>query len=293
MPLKNFHFFRSNIHKAPNKSQFFYELICKIAPEFSFIVDEMTAMKMLLPLLALMLATASYARTDDTHKPVLLIHGWSPTQTGYDCNSYFANTISTLKAQGFSKIVTVGYYSNDKNCSFNLRQFDTSLTNDSSFKAIGAALSRYIQQHYTSTGQVVDLAGHSMGGLIMRAALQGASEKLTSFAPIMVEDAVTISTPHAGTGSASWCWATQCRAMAKNSTDLQWLAKNGNPQSLLPTDWTVIGSTSDELVTISSALSMSVDANHKQTYSGLSHLGILKDAPSNARVAAGLVEAAR
>lgn len=243
---------------------------------------------LLLAVLALSMTQGSHARTDDKTKPVLLVHGWSATQTGYDCGSYFASTISALKAQGFSNISTIGYYSKDKNCTINLQTFDSTLTNDSPWKTIGAAFSRYIQQTYTSTGQVVDLAGHSMGGLIIRGAIQGAAEKQAGFAPIMVEDALTISTPHGGTNSSSFCWSTQCRAMAKTNADIKWLATNGNPQSLTATDWTVIGSKSDEIVSISSALAMTLDANHTVTYTGPSHLGILKDAPANARAGEAL-----
>lgn len=244
---------------------------------------------MILALVALSVAQVAQARIDNKTKPILLVHGWSATQSGYDCNKYFAETISALKAQGYSHVSTVSYYSNSKNCSINLQNFDSKITNDSSFKVIGASLSRYINQTYTSTGQVVDLAGHSMGGLIIRSAIQGALEQQVGFAPIMIEDALTIATPHTGTSSANYCWSTQCRAMLASSAELKWLASNGNPQSLIATDWTVMGSTSDSLVKINSALAMNVDANHKATYSGLSHLGILKDTAVNARAGEALL----
>lgn len=240
--------------------------------------------------IGLTLSTSSFARTDDKTKPVLLVHGWSVTQSGYDCSNYFSDIISALKTQGFSgPFVTVGYYKGDTNCTVNLQQTDSSLTDNSPWKSIAAVFSRYVNQTYTSTGQVIDVLGHSMGGLIIRGAVQGSAEQQAGFAPMMIEDAATIATPHAGTSSTLFCSSTQCAAMARNHPDIAWLAKNGNPQSLIATDWTVTGSSTDEVVGLSSALNMNLDSLHKQSFTGLSHFGQLSNSKSVNRALAALV----
>lgn len=228
-------------------------------------------------------STVSQARTDDTSKPVLLVHGYDVAQTGLDCSSYFSGTITKLKAMGYTKIVTVGYYSSDRNCSVNLRSFDSTLSNNSTWKQIGKAFAAYVNQTYTSTGQVVDAIGHSMGGLIIRGAIQGGYEGLAGFQTMMIEDAVTIATPHQGATLAAVCLSAQCRAMQSGSADLKWLATNGNPQSLIPTDWTVTGSSMDGVVSLSSAMGMTLDTAHKAQFAGLTHMGILSNDSANTR----------
>ncbi len=238
-----------------------------------------------LAILTLCVSATTHARTDDKTKPVILLHGWG---TGYDCGSYFGTIISELKAQGFTgPIVTVGYYKNDSNCTVNLQDMDSSVSDDTPWRALGASFSRYINQTYISTGQVVDILGHSMGGLIMRSAIQGSQEQAAGYAPMMVEDAVTMGTPHVGTNLSSFCGG-QCYAMARTNSDFKWTASNGNPQSLVATDWTVIGSSTDELVAISSALSMDIDSNHSKRYFGLGHLGMLKSSAAVSRAIDGI-----
>ncbi len=242
----------------------------------------------------LMISSSGFARTDNNIKPVLLVHGLSVNQSGYNCASYFKEVINTLKSQGFSgPIVTVGYYKGDSNCSVNLQQTDSSLTDNSSWKNIAASFSRYVNQTYTSTGQVVDALGHSMGGLIIRGAIQGGYEQQAGFAPTMIEDAVTIATPHAGTNSSIYCLNTQCSTMARNNSDITWLNKNGAPQSLVATDWTVTGSSTDEVVALSSALNMSVDSNHKQSFWGMGHFSQLSNTKSVNRAVDALVSGSK
>ncbi|HEX7168280.1 MAG TPA: hypothetical protein VF230_14975, partial [Acidimicrobiales bacterium] len=112
----------------------------------------------------------------------------------------------------------------------------------------------------------VDIVAHSMGGLIARYALAQVARRHADFPPYLyVEDAVTLGTPHSGTGWASWCWTTQCEQMRPGSSFVNWLGTNApNPQGSGGTDWTAVGSYNDEIVSESSAVAMS--ASHKVLY---------------------------
>ncbi|MFJ2591339.1 esterase/lipase family protein, partial [Streptomyces sp. NPDC087538] len=57
---------------------------------------------------------------------------------------------------------------------------------------------------YSAKGQTVDLVGHSMGGLIIRAALAGYAKGDPTWPDTLyVEDVVTLGTPH----KAAWLGA--------------------------------------------------------------------------------------
>lgn len=220
------------------------------------------------------LATPAEARTDNRSKPVLFVHGYS-LSNGTDCGADFDQMISRLRSQGFSgPLVKVGFYTGDTNCNVNLRSYGN-FSNSSSWKEISKALSRYIYTNYTSRGVAVDVVGYSMGGLIARGAVYGASNGQAGFsAPIDVEDVVTLGTPHNG---AAWysnlCLWGQCSTLKPGSRDLNWLNQNGNPQGRNGTEFTVIGSNGDWVVSASSATYMNVPSGRKVVYANVPHTG--------------------
>jgi hypothetical protein len=105
-----------------------------------------------------------------------------------------------------------------------------------------------------------------MGGLIARYALAGVAGSQPGFPPrLLVEDAVTLGTPHAGTGWAYGCAFAQCHEMRPGSPLMDWLAANArNPQGSGGTDWTAIASEDDGIVSAGSAIAM--PAPHRATY---------------------------
>jgi hypothetical protein len=123
-----------------------------------------------------------------------------------------------------------------------------------------------IYDHFTTNGQAVDVVGHSMGGLIARYAVAGVANGDPDFPPsLLVEDALTMGTPHDGTGWAWGCGWVECVEMRPGSSFLGWLASNApNPQGTGGTDWTVMGSEDDGIVSASSAVAMG--AGHKVVY---------------------------
>src|SRR5579862_3224817 len=105
---------------------------------------------------------------------VLFIHGFSAS-ANTDCNGTFGNMISQMKSDGFTgSQITVGYYSGDTNCNVNLHNYGSYGDGDP-FTNIGQALSWYIYDTFTSNGISVNAVGYSMGGIILRAAVYGAS----------------------------------------------------------------------------------------------------------------------
>jgi pimeloyl-ACP methyl ester carboxylesterase len=225
--------------------------------------------------LLLCATTLSHARTDDKTKPVLLIHGWSYFQAGWDCSTYFHDLKTELLAQGFTgPIITVGYYEGDINCDVNLRNVDATITDNTPWRALGRALNQYIQQTFTSTGQPVDVIAHSMGGLMTRAAVLGAQLGEDGFAPIMIEDAVLLGSPHKGTNIGLMC-SKQCYSLRRDYPDYEWLNAVGHPQSLLQTDWSIQATTTDQFVALDSALNLAVDKAHRFIVTGPIHIGLV------------------
>ena len=220
-------------------------------------------------------ASKAEAFTGVRTRPVLLVHGYNPTSNSTDCDADFSQMITQMQAEGYTgPFVKVGYYSGDVNCNVNLRNYG-SFGDSSSWKSIAKAFSTYVYNTYTSGGQTVDVVGYSMGGLIARGGVYGASNGQSGFsAPIKVEDVVTLGTPHNG---AAWysnlCFFGQCTSLKPGATDINWLNGNGNPQGVGGTDFTVIASNGDWVTPTASGLYMTVPAARKVTYSSVPHTG--------------------
>ena len=211
-------------------------------------------------------------RADSQSRPVLLIHGYA-IGSGHDCNSYWGQAKSWLPAWGWTgTIYTVGYYEANRNCNAVIRRGNHEVP----IESLGFDLAWWIYNNHSQYGRAVDIIGHSMGGLVARAALTGDQQNWSGWPPyVYVEDVATLGAPHGG--KAWWtspCWTRQCQDMMPDSAFLKRTAQNA--QSTSGTDWTLIGSDSDEVVSTGSALAMS--AGHKLDFdlrSGLTHSGLL------------------
>jgi hypothetical protein len=237
-------------------------------------------------------AAPAAARTDTTNKVTLFVHGYSLTG-GTDCGGDFNSMISSLRSKGFTgPMVKLGFYTGDSNCDLSLRSWG-SFSNGSSWKEIAKAFSKYVYSTYTSKGIPVDVVGYSMGGLITRGGVYGASNGQSGFsAPIDVEDMVTLGTPHNG---AAWytniCLWGQCSTMKPGATDIKWINQNGNPQGKYGTEFTAVGSNGDSVVSAASATYMSLPSSRKPIYSNVPHTGsrnYMHDATVVARAASAL-----
>ncbi len=241
-------------------------------------------------------ATACEPRPPQKDRVVIFIHGYSALGAGTNCNSAFGSLKNSLRADGFTgTFVTIGFYDSDTNCDLNLRSLDGDISNSTSWKTLAKVFSRYVHDTYTAQNIPVDVVGHSMGGLIARGAVQGSTAGESGFSgPLLVEDAVTLAAPHAGAAWYSYlCLWGQCSQLKPGASDIEWLATVPNPQGLGGTDWTVLGSTTDDVVPESSALSMGVPDARKVLYTDIEHSDYQSNPTSQARTALALAEVER
>jgi Putative serine esterase (DUF676) len=124
----------------------------------------------------------------------------------------------------------------------------------------------------------VDVLGYSMGGLIARDAVARTQAHLPGYPPyVIVEDAVTLGTPHLGT--LLGCGAAECTEMLPVSPFLLTLNVIGQlPAGRGGTDWTVIGSDADGTVPGLSATGMPI--SHRARYAAnmdISHDDLILD----------------
>lgn len=237
-------------------------------------------------------STACQPRQSAKDRPVLFLHGWNALGGGSDCNSTFGGLENYLRGQGFTgPMVTVGFYDSDRNCDVNLRDWGN-IDNGSSWKELSKAFSKYVQATYTANNQSVDVVGHSMGGLIVRGAVYGTSLGESGFStPIKVEDVVTLAAPHNG---AAWysnlCFWGQCASLKPGASEISWVNQNGNPQALDGTDFTVLGSTDDDVVPDESATYMTLPAQREVVYGNLEHSDYMGNPTAQARTAQALAD---
>ncbi|MGW6055440.1 esterase/lipase family protein [Streptomyces sp. NPDC055189] len=127
-------------------------------------------------------------------------------------------------------------------------------------------------------GQSVDLVGHSMGGLIIRAALTGTERQMEGWPPfIYTEDIVTLGTPHYGAPASTICTVIainrQCEDMDTESVFMRWLHATNLPASAQGTDWTLIGSEADSDVSIGSTTPVVDAAQQLVRYADSTNIG--------------------
>ena len=227
------------------------------------------------------LAAKPPKRADGLAEPIYWVHGVDMKGVASaDCKQWTdaINRYRGLGAKGPQH--TVAFYTKDKNCNTDLGNF---INKSGNIDDIGKALAWNIYNRYTKKNKSVDAVGHSMGGLIIRAAITGVQKKLKGWPPrLYVEDVVTLSTPHTGASLARLCGG-QCNDMAPGSSFLKWLSKD--PQSTQGTDWTLIGAHDDDVVSWKSATSDNkksaggMSAGHKVVFGsgqGIEHGSIYK-----------------
>ena len=222
-------------------------------------------------------ATAVEARTDDTGKITLFIHGYS----GGNCEGDWGFLMDNMRAAGWTGAFYVPkFLTGDSNCNprpgmamgcmnctgshtYWYGHSGTTHSNNTSLRHLAWHLANYIGTNFTAKGIAVDVVGHSMGGLMIRYAL--AKQGVDSFPRLLVEDVVTLGTPHNGASIAILAGTTQGAEMAPWSHLIAWLKSSAtNPQGTGGTDWTTIGSHGDLIVQEDTATAMS--APHRWRY---------------------------
>jgi hypothetical protein len=178
-----------------------------------------------LPFALALAAVPAQATTHSTGNVTLFVHGFGPgapinydpnnhiltLPNAIDCSGYWGDLPSFMRQQGYTgQFIYVAWYQNASNCDVNLHNWG-SYDETLSWVDIGAALSQYIYQNFTSKGIPVDIVAHSMGGMVTRSAIYGASGKAPPFCwlstcdtfspPIDVGTAITAGSPHAGSNT--------------------------------------------------------------------------------------------
>jgi PGAP1-like protein len=222
------------------------------------------------------------ARSDSSNENVYFVHGYDLLDDvpGYDCSSYWSAALSAMRSIGGGwggSLYTVAFYAADSYCSVRSSSGDRT----TSIKTLGRDLAWMIYNRETRYGRSVDLVGHSMGGLVIRAALTGVEARESGFpSTLYVEDVVTLATPHHGTPwYSAICQTVQCKEMYPTSSFMAWLHQG--PQSTQGTDWTLTGSYDDVIVDEASAVAWDnnrIDYNigHRHKYEGPTHSNIIQ-----------------
>jgi hypothetical protein len=142
----------------------------------------------------------------------------------------------------------VGLAAADTNIEVCLGEDGAAAGKDVPIKELGRRLAWRISANQSSWGRCVSVVGHSMGGLVVRAALTGVQITEPGFPPSLDIDAVvTLATPHQGNRFVPVDILgdnAQRRDLAFGSELVAWL--DANPPPGRPTRWTVIGTTDDQ-----------------------------------------------
>src|SRR5215468_7883523 len=203
--------------------------ICRTLP-----INPFRSCSILLKSLLVALALAAVPAQAATHSKgnvTLFVHGFGPDLPGIgwtsingsstngsltlpnqvDCSGYWEDLPSLMRQQGYTgQFIYVAWYQNASNCDVNLHNWGT-YDETLSWVDVGAALSQYIYKNFTSKGIPVDIVAHSMGGMVTRSAIYGASDKAPPYCylticdafspPIDVGTAITAGSPHAGSNT--------------------------------------------------------------------------------------------
>ncbi len=243
--------------------------------------------------------TAAGARA--AGETTLMVHGLDPIgRASADCRSWQPMVDAFARGGGRGPSLTLAYYARDVNCSLSIDGHGShrahhgggghgssgrSHTADASIRHLGHHLAWFIHDRYTRRRKSVDLVGNSMGGLVIRYALHKVEQRSADFPPrLLVDDVVTLGTPHGGALLAHLCpYALECREMRPGSRLLNELGRFArDPQATNGTDWTTIGSYVDRIVSEGSAVDM--DAHRRVVYRtkmGIGHSDYRRDTSPN------------
>jgi hypothetical protein len=236
-------------------------------------------------LLFLGLAAGPAAAAPDRSKPIVVVHGLS-LSAETDCDSTWNAAKRALNDWGWAGgggNWDVAYYIGDRGCRHWINHhgshsahFGTNWNGgtghtqgsggnlghnaDTSIRHLGYHLAWFLREHFDR--RCVELAGHSMGGLVARYAIAQIDRAHAAFPArhrVCVEDVITLGTPHAGTGWAHGCFRVQCEEMRGNldcnatqsgtADFIRWLRENAwAPDGAGGTQWTLVGANDDLLV---------------------------------------------
>lgn len=208
----------------------------------------------------MMTATSADASIPTSSTTILLIHGYnafSAVGGHIDCkDATMTAWANGLRSRGFT-VKTVAWYNDDVNCDLAVPGRADNTVN-TTLDQVARELTNMVSNQFGTTP--IAISAHSMGGLVVRRALDGVEHHHSGFsANIRVTDVVTSGSPHAGAGITAFCTnfvfdTVECEQAQAGSAFLNALADN--PQTTGSTDWTLVGSQCDPVVSANSAIGM-------------------------------------
>ena len=223
----------------------------------------------LIAVIAMTFPGSAQARTNSKDKITVFLHGFN----GGNCTQNWRDLMLDMRANGFTgPFYVVKYLSSDSECDLsgianakNVSLFGygahtgpyghsgSTHDNDTDIRHLAWHLAHFLRA-YIPDDPPVDVVAHSMGGLIVRYAL---AKQSGDWPALNLEDVITLGSPHGGVNFASWSGTVQGDQMEPESFFIGWLADNAaNPQSAGGTEWTVMGSAGDYIVTRGTATDM-------------------------------------
>lgn len=223
-----------------------------------------------LALVALALVPAS-AGAKDVNRPLVLVHGHE-ADSGVSCTKTWKKLMAHYRWYGYkASFHPVQYYRGDTGCTeFYGRGSSPQImnaTSDTRIQDVAKTFAWYVYERFNKKGVPVNIVAHSMGGLIVRYAIDQVQRKRRGWPPYFVAPSVvTFGTPHNGiemgpffAGCRAWGDSDQCRQMDKSSSFIEYLRdKARNPQGGYGTWWSVAGSHADKTIDERSAIDMAV-----------------------------------
>ncbi len=253
--------------------------------------------------LSVVCSLALAAPASGANRPVYFVHGWALSANA-DCamwstmtkafNAWGLKGSANLAAvkTGQVRFHTVGYYYRDKGCNTVIDVSGDhakvpgppqtapgvqphmlgSHTANTPIEHLAYHLAWNIYTAYSVRRKPVDVVVHSMGGLIVRYAIAASAQGVKDFPPpLLVEDVVTLGTPHGGSRAFTGP-GMQVGQMRPGSSFLKTMEKGAfNPQGAGGTDWTTVGSDDDDAVAADRAVGTDRDRNPRNKYFGSRH----------------------
>jgi hypothetical protein len=216
---------------------------------------------------------AAPAAAKDVTRPLILVHGHE-ADSGVSCNGTWKDMMAAFRWIGYKgSFHPVQYYRGDRACDTYYGAGNApeiaDATSDTRIEDIAKAFAWYVYDEHNRRGRAVNVVAHSMGGLIVRYAIDQVQRQRRGWPPhLVIPSVVTLGTPHAGIDHGPWvaaaCRVTgndtaQCREMNEGDDFIEYLRDHArNPQGAYGTWWSVAGSHADDTVDEGSAVSMAV-----------------------------------
>jgi hypothetical protein len=218
------------------------------------------------------------AHAGSYNAPVLLIHGFNAGSTiNCDAGSELGDIESFFyQSYGYWNTQSLGFYNGDYNCSnyqggesYHCTGWYDSGNNDGTvnedIRHTTCLLAWFIWDQYTQYGTTIAVVAHSMGGILIRQAMND-TPYVGAFPPYLkISDVATLGAPHQGLMDGAAGFLSYFQGCPGNCVEVYQMQRSNammsnlnsttvrggfgrNPQGSGGTDWTTIASNGDEVL---------------------------------------------